>query len=143
MLTDLAHFRRNRGGFTLVEIMCIVAIIALLGVLSLPVFLRARKRSQATIVLNDARLLDGAKDQYAAAGNAPPGATVAAEIFTGYLRPGTRLYALCDAGAAPTDILGNPYVLTTFSDSIKISSDTLVSFSDVISDPAAFWAGYQ
>lgn len=123
--------------------MCIVAILALLATLSVPMFLRARKKSQATLVLNDARLLDGAKDQHAAASNVPPGDEVAAGMLAGYLRPGTRLHALCDAGVTPTDILGNPYVLRTFSESIKVHADSLAAFADVIQDPTAFWAGYQ
>ena len=56
---------KNRGGFTLVEIMIVVAIIALLAAIAVPNFLRARKRSQATRILEDLRLLDSAGDQYA------------------------------------------------------------------------------
>ncbi len=52
-------------GFTLVEIMIVVAIIALLASIAVPNFLRARKRSQATRILEDLRLLDSASDQYA------------------------------------------------------------------------------
>ena len=55
----------KRAGFTLVEIMIVVAIIALLAAIAVPGFLRARKRSQATKILNDLRMIDGAVDQYA------------------------------------------------------------------------------
>ena len=48
--------------FTLVEIMIVVAIIALLASLAVPSFLRARKRSQATSALEDLRLIDAAID---------------------------------------------------------------------------------
>ena len=50
-----------RGGFTLVEIMIVVAIIALLAAIAVPGFLRARKRSQAVRVLEDLRLIDHAR----------------------------------------------------------------------------------
>jgi prepilin-type N-terminal cleavage/methylation domain-containing protein len=53
------------AGFTLVEIMVVVAIIALLAAIAVPGFLRARKRSQASKILNDLRLIDAAVDQYA------------------------------------------------------------------------------
>ena len=43
----LNKFNKRRGGFTLVEIMIVVAIIALLAAIAVPGFLRARKRSQA------------------------------------------------------------------------------------------------
>ena len=123
--------------------MVVVAIIAALAAIAIPGFLRARKKSQATIVLNDVRLLDSAKDQYALASSLPSNAPVTGGMLTGYLRPGTRLYALCANGIAPTDILGNDYVLTTFDVAVKVNPASLSNFSDVIEDPAAFWAGFQ
>ena len=56
---------RLRRGFTLVEIMIVASVIALLAAITVPGFLRARKRSQATRILEDLRLLDQAVDQYA------------------------------------------------------------------------------
>src|SRR4051812_30097104 len=66
----------TRGGFTLVEIMIVVAIIALLASIAVPGFLRARKRSQASRILNDLRLIDSAVDQYAIETNRSTGFTV-------------------------------------------------------------------
>ena len=45
--------------------MVVVAIIALLASIAVPNFLRARKRSQATRMLEDLRIIDSAIDQYA------------------------------------------------------------------------------
>ena len=42
-----------RGAFTLVEIIIVIAVIALLTAIAVPGFLRARKRSQAMQTLND------------------------------------------------------------------------------------------
>ena len=65
----LNKLNKSRGGFTLVEIMIVVAIIALLAAIAVPGFLRARKRSQASRVVNDLRLIDSAVDQYAIENN--------------------------------------------------------------------------
>src|SRR5205085_11640812 len=62
MLTKL---NKRRAGFTLVEIMIVVAIIALLAAIAVPGFLRARKRAQASRILNDLRLIDAEVGQYA------------------------------------------------------------------------------
>ena len=61
----LRKLTTKRAGFTLVEIMIVVAIIALLAAIAVPGFLRARKRSQASKILNDLRLISSAMDQYA------------------------------------------------------------------------------
>ena len=65
----LNKLNKRRGGFTLVEIMIVVAIIALLAAIAVPGFLRARKRSQASRIMNDLRMIDSAVDQYAIENN--------------------------------------------------------------------------
>src|ERR1700704_5809141 len=88
----LNAINKRRGGFTLVEIMIVVAIIALLAAIAVPGFLRARKRSQASRILNDLRMIDAAVDQYAIETNRTSGATVAVTDWTGYLKKGSLLY---------------------------------------------------
>ena len=70
------RFSKSRQGFTLVEIMIVVAIIALLASIAVPGFLRARKRSQASRIINDLRLIDGAVDMYAIENNKAGGQPV-------------------------------------------------------------------
>src|ERR1700745_3950326 len=93
----------RRGGFTLVEIMIVVAIIALLAAIAVPGFLRARKRSQASRIINDLRLIDSAIDQYAIETNKTGGSLVKVTDWTNYLKKDTVLYS------SGNDILGNPY----------------------------------
>src|SRR5579871_4239166 len=106
MLTKL----NRRGGFTLVEIMIVVAIIALLASIAVPNFLRARKRSQATRMLEDLRIIDSAIDEYAIENNKASGNSVKWSDIQSYLKNGSVLY---NSGGA--DLFGNLYSNGTFS----------------------------
>lgn len=55
----------RKGGFTLVEIMIVVAIIGLLCAIALPNFVKARTKSQQDACINNLRQLDGALQQWA------------------------------------------------------------------------------
>ena len=130
----LNKLNKRRGGFTLVEIMIVVAIIALLAAIAVPGFLRARKRSQATKILNDLRMIDAAVDQYAIETNKATGSTVAITSWTSYLKSGTALY---NTGA---DLFGNTYGPQTVDTLPKVNASSYATLSDVA--PAEFWSPY-
>ena len=54
-----------KKGFTLVEIMIVVAIIGLLAAIAIPSFMRARTTSQKNACINNLRQIEAGKDQYA------------------------------------------------------------------------------
>jgi prepilin-type N-terminal cleavage/methylation domain-containing protein len=55
----------KKRGFTLVEIMIVVAIIGLLAAIAIPNFVKARTTSQQNACINNLRLVDAAKQQWA------------------------------------------------------------------------------
>jgi prepilin-type N-terminal cleavage/methylation domain-containing protein len=82
-ITGLRHYRR---GFTLVEIMIVVAFIGLLSVLAVPGFIKNRKQSQGRRIVNDARQMDSAISQWAMEKNQADGATILTSEAASYLK---------------------------------------------------------
>ncbi len=126
---------QGRHGFTLVEIMIVVAIIALLASIAVPGFLRARKRSQASRIINDLRLIDGAVDMYAIENNKSTGNTVLVADWTKYMKSGTNL------ALTGKDILGNLYGVQTVDTIPKVPNSSYQALSDVA--PGSFWSPYR
>jgi prepilin-type N-terminal cleavage/methylation domain-containing protein len=124
----------NRKGFTLVEIMIVVAIIALLAAIAVPGFLRARKRSQASRILNDLRMIDSAIDQYAIENNKKSNDPVATADWTSYVKKGSPLYNTGNS------LLGTGYGAQTVDQIPQVPSSDYNVLSDVAG--TGFWSPY-
>lgn len=126
-------------GFTLVEVMIVITIIALLSAIAVPPFFRARKRAQATRMVDDLRLIDNALDLYAMENFKGTGAPALWGDLQPYLKKNIVLY-----NSHGIDLLGNQINETlTFSvDNVpKVNLASYTSLSDVA--PRDFWSPYD
>ena len=85
----------RNNGFTLVEIMIVVAIIGLLATIAIPNFVRARLKAQQSACINNLRQIDGAKQTWALENRAAQTTVPTLANIQPYLGRGT-------AGTAPT-----------------------------------------
>jgi prepilin-type N-terminal cleavage/methylation domain-containing protein len=92
-----------RQGFTLVEIMVILALIGLLAILAVPSFMKNRKQSQGKRIVNDARIIDAAINQWALETGQTDGNSVDLTAAAPYTKRGA---------ISADDLLGNPYDLS-------------------------------
>lgn len=110
----------KKAGFTLVEIMIVVAIIGLLAAIAIPSFVRARTTSQMNACVNNLRQIDGAKDQWAIENNKVDTDAVATTDLDPYVKgvinttikcPAAGTYAVTVVSADPTCTIGGGHAL--------------------------------
>jgi prepilin-type N-terminal cleavage/methylation domain-containing protein len=98
----------KKQGFTLVEIMIVVAIIGLLAAIAIPSFVKARNTSQQSACINNLRQVDSGKEQGAMAYGLGDGVAIAAATVNSYIKggaptcPASGTYAYNNVGTAPT-----------------------------------------
>jgi type IV pilus assembly protein PilA len=125
----ISKVRNNKAAFTLVEIMIVVAIIGLLAALAIPGFVKARKQSQGRRIINDARQMDAAIDQWALEKGKKDGdAVVTAEAAT-YLK----------TAWTANDLLGNAYTIGAVgTNQVQIAAGT----KSVLANVGIDWGPY-
>ena len=119
----------SKAGFTLVEIMIVVAIIGLLAAIAIPNFVKARENAQLNSIFNNLRIIEGAKDQWALENKKGTGDTVdSVTTVSDYLKGGTvkpvvgETYATTTVGTASTATLPATVKLGTYATGAVISS---------------------
>ena len=122
--------RQHREGFTLLEIMIVVALIGMLATLAMPAFMKVRKQSQGKRIVNDARVIDSAIDAWAMENNKSDGDTVDTVQIATYSKSGA---------INTSDILGNAYGIGPVgSNQVRISTGTKSALTGVQID----WGAY-
>jgi len=113
-----------------------VLVFALLAAIAVPSFVRARKRSQATMVLSDLRIIDAAIDQYAIEHSKRSGSRVEWADLQSYFPAGSNV-----ARSGGRDILGNRFGPEFKVDSVPtVPPETYRALNDVA--PAEFWSPF-
>ena len=99
----------DKTGFTLVEIMIVVAIMGLLAAVAIPNFLKAREYAQFNAIGDNLRILEAAKEQYAFDHKLSTTAPVTEDDLTVYLKANVNVKR----------VAGESYVFGTVGDLIQ------------------------
>jgi prepilin-type N-terminal cleavage/methylation domain-containing protein len=107
---------KNNKGFTLVEIMIVVAIIGILAAIAIPNFIRARIQANAKACVNNLKQIDGAQQQWALEKKKDNSATVTKADLEAYMRDSTNSFVCPSNGSAYTlTVVGTPPVCPNYS----------------------------
>ena len=98
--------KKSTKGFTLVEIMIVVAIIGLLAAIAVPNFVQARNAARSSTCIYNLRLIDSAKEQYAIENNTANGAATSSTTCTAYLKQNVFPTCPSTATAYTTNAIG-------------------------------------
>jgi prepilin-type N-terminal cleavage/methylation domain-containing protein len=122
----------QQSGFTLVEIMIVVAIIGLLAAVAIPNFVKARQTAQRNACIRNLQQIDGAKEQWALEAKKSPGAPTVDSEVDAYIKNGRPI---CPASGTYT------YGAVGENPTCSVATHTLNATTAVAGGPAASGAG--
>lgn len=80
--------KREKAGFTLIEIMIVIAIIGLLMAIAFPNMVKARGTAQKNACIKNLKQIDGAKEQWALENKVSAGSTIDQPAVEAYIKAG-------------------------------------------------------
>jgi prepilin-type N-terminal cleavage/methylation domain-containing protein len=102
----MKNIRSHRSGFTLVEIMIVVAIIGLLAAIAIPNFAQARDTARRNVCINNLQQIEGAIQRWSLDVQKDEGQAVAYSDIRIYLKRSV----VCPAGGTSFE---DSYTITT------------------------------
>lgn len=122
-------------GFTLIEIMIVVAIIALITSISIPSIVRQHRKSQASVILKDLEIIEKSMDLFALEHGKNTDYPITFSEIKPYVKPRTNFFS------QGKDMLGNYYILSDLGTPPRLDQATHDLLDNYVTEK--FWGRFS